>query len=145
MVPLGLAAGVIAGAITLFLAHLAPVFGAGNFVKDLDEPYLFGREISRREAHLVGVLMHLLLNAAFGGMYAYLVVAGVFADFSLMPILGWGLLFTLFMGGVVTPIEGHGVFGVREDAWFPVDLILAYAGWAIVFWWLIRLWLNYSF
>jgi hypothetical protein len=142
---LGLAAGAIAGAITLFLAHLAPMFGAGNFVRDLDEPHVFKRAISRREAHLLGVLLHLLMTAAFGGLYAYLVAAGVFLDFSLLPILGWGLVFTLFMGGVVMPIEGHGIFGVREDAWFPVDLLLTHVGWAVVFWWIIRLWPNYNY
>lgn len=145
MVILGLAAGVIAGAIMLFLAHIAPLVGAGNFVRDLDEPRLFGREISRREAHLVGVLVHLLMAAAFGGVYAFLAVFGVFPDFSLLPILGWGLLVTLFMGGVVMPIEGHGMFGVKEDAWFPVDLLLTHAGWAVLFWWILRLWPNSSF
>ena len=145
MIQLGLAAGVIAGAVMLFLAHLAPVFGAGNFVRDLDEPHLFRREISRREAHLVGVLVHLLMTAAFGGLYAYLVIAGIFADFTLPSVLGWGFVVTLFMGGVVMPIEGHGVFGVREDAWFPVDLFLTHAGWAVVFWWIIRLWPNYNY
>ncbi len=145
MAILGLAAGAIAGAIMLFLAHLAPLFGAGNFVHDLDEPHLFRREISRREAHLVGVLVHVLMTAAFGGLYAYFVEAGIFPDFSLLPVLGWGFLVTLFMGGVVMPIEGHGAFGVREDAWFPVDLLLTHAGWAVVFWWIIRLWPNYAY
>jgi hypothetical protein len=145
MVTLGFAAGAISGAIMLFLAHLAPVFGAGNFVRDLDEPHFFRRRISRREAHFVGVLVHLTMMAAFGGAYAYLAATGIFQDFSLLPILGWGLIFTLFMGGVVMPLEGHGLFGVKEDAWFPVDLVLAHAGWAFVFWWIINLWPNYSY
>ncbi len=126
----------------LFLSHLAPYFGAGNFVFDLDEPRVFGRKVSRREAHLLGVLVHLVLTGVFGGLYAYLVQNGVFADFSLLPLLGWSLFVTVFMGGIVMPLGGHGVFGVKEDAWFPVDLLLTNAGWAIVFWWILRLWPN---
>ena len=140
MIQLGLAAGTIAGAIMLFLSHLAPLFGAGNFILDLDEPRVFGREITRREAHVLGVLVHLLMTAVFGGVYAWLVETGMFLDFSLLPILIWGLLATLFMGGVVFPIEGHGLFGIREDNWFPVDLVITNVGWALIFWWIIRLW-----
>ena len=126
----------------LFLSHIAPYIGAGDFILDLDEPRVFGREISRREAHLLGVLVHLLMCAVFGALYAYLVESGVFAGFGFMSLLGWGLVVTLFMGGVVLPIEGHGVFGVKEDPWFPVDLLLTNAGWAVLFWWIVRLWPN---
>ncbi len=133
-------AGVLAGAIVLFLSHVAPLFGAGNFVKDLDNPHIFGRKVTHREMHLLGILTHLLVSAWFGGIYGWLVVVGIFSGYGLFLILGWSVILTLFVGGVILPLDGHGLFGVREDAWFPVDLFLANIGWAILFWWILNLW-----
>lgn len=141
MVLTGLAAGAISGAILLFLSHVAPAVGAGNFIRDTDRPHLFGKALSRREAHLLGILFHASLSTVFGGAYAYLVGLGLFADFGILSIMGWGLILSVFMGGVVLPLEGHGVFGVKEDAWFPVDLFLTNLGWAVLFWFIIRIWL----
>lgn len=137
---MGLAAGAIAGTIMLFLSHIAPYFGAGNFVRDLDVPYVFGKEITRREAHVLGVLVHVLLTAAFGGIFVYLLGMGIFPDSGIISVLEWGLIVTIFMGGVVMPIEGHGLFGTKEDVWFPLDLLMTNVAWAVLFWWIIRLW-----
>jgi hypothetical protein len=133
-------AGVSAGAILLFLSHIAPRFGAGNFVRDLDQPVLFGRHITRREAHFVGIFVYLVFSLAFGGMYAFLVSAGIVSGFQLLPILGWSLILTIVSGGIILPLEGHGLFGVKEDAWFPVDLIITYIFWGILYWWLMSVW-----
>ncbi|MBI5654737.1 hypothetical protein HZC53_03750 [Candidatus Uhrbacteria bacterium] len=140
MFTFGLAAGAIAGAIMLFLSHLAPYVGAGNFVRDLDVPHVFGREITRREAHVLGVLVHMLLTAAFGGLFLFLYSLGIFADLGIISVLEWGLVVTIFMGGVVMPIEGHGLFGINEDVWFPLDLLMTYVAWAAVYWWILQLW-----
>ncbi|MFZ2804408.1 MAG: hypothetical protein WA001_04245 [Patescibacteria group bacterium] len=140
MIAAALAFGALAGAFLLFLAHVAPSFGAGNFVRDIDEPHFFGRDISHREAHFLGMLMHLTLSGIFGGLYAYFVSAGVFTDYSLLPILGWGFLTSVFIGGVILPLEGHGIFGIKEDAWFPIDLVLTSLVWAVLFWGLMHLW-----
>ncbi|MCK9212576.1 MAG: hypothetical protein M0P61_17230 [Ignavibacteriaceae bacterium] len=136
----GAAAGAIAGAIMLFVAHLAPYLSAGNFVRDLDKPKLFGRAVTHREAHLLGVLMHVLLSALFGGVFALLVSYGVFAKVDFWRVAAWSLVMTVFMGGVVSPLEGHGIFGTKEDAWFPVDLLLSNLFWAVLFWGIFRMW-----
>jgi hypothetical protein len=140
MILISAMAGTLAGIVMLLLSHLAPIVGAGNFVKDIDTPRVFGKEISRREATIIGALVHVLISAVFGGMYAHLVQQGFIAGFHLWNMLGWSVIMTIFVGGVVMPLEGHGIFGTKEDAWFPVDLILTNTIWAILFWWLIRLW-----
>ncbi len=140
MIIAGLVTGAIIGAIIIFISHVAPYFGAGDFVRDLDQPHLFGKKISGREGHLLGILIFSLVSCFFGGLYAYLVGQNVFTDFNFVSVLGWGFLMALFFGGVIMPLEGHGVFGVKEDAWYPVDLILANLIWGLLYWWLIKLW-----
>lgn len=135
-----LIAGIMSGAVLLFLSHIAPAFGAGNFIRDVDEPRVFGRLISHREGHLLGILLHLALSGVFGGLYAYLVELHIFTSFGLLSLLGWSVIMSLFIGGVVLPLEGHGIFGVKEDAWFPVDLFLTNVIWSMLFWVLIGLW-----
>ncbi len=135
-----LAAGTISGAILFFLSHVAPLFRAANFIRDVDEPRLLGRSVTRREAHIVGALTHLIVSGLFGAAYGALVNANVFTDFHFLPILGWSVVLSLFMGGVILPLEGHGIFGVKEDAWFPVDLFVTNVLWAALFWGLMSVW-----
>ncbi|MFA5935848.1 MAG: hypothetical protein WC787_03275 [Patescibacteria group bacterium] len=137
-----MAAGASAGGILLLLSHVAPLFGAGNFVRDLDQPKLLGRDVTRREAHIAGMLIHLLVSIVGGGGYAFLISTGVISNFHFLPILAWSGIIALVMGGIVLPLEGHGVFGFKEDAWFPIDLLLTNVLWAILFWWLMRVWIG---
>lgn len=140
MIPFAVVSGAIVGVILLFFSHIAPALGAGNFVRDLDQPYVFGKNITRREAHLLGACAHVLISTIFGGLFAYLVSFNIFPGFDFFSILGWGCILSLFVGGVVLPLEGHGLFGTKEDAWFPVDLFLTNILWSILFWWTMRLW-----
>jgi len=129
------AAGALSGAILLFFSHIAPAIGAKNFIRDLDRPRFFGKGISNREAHLIGALVHMLVSAVSGGVFGYLVLTGGIFDFDLFSIFGWSAIVALFIGGVILPLEGHGIFGTKEDAWFPVDLLLTQVIWGILFWW----------
>ncbi|MBI4138781.1 hypothetical protein HY479_01375 [Candidatus Uhrbacteria bacterium] len=135
-------AGVSAGAILLFFSYIAPYLGAGNFIRDLERPRVFGKPVSRREAYLLGVFSHLFISALAGIGYGVLVVLGLVSGFHLLPLLGWSLVLTLVSGGILLPLEGHGLFGTKEDAWFPVDLVLSNVLWAVLFWWLIRVWFT---
>jgi hypothetical protein len=134
-------AGMAAGAIMAFLSHIAPRFGAGNFIQDTDKPHAFGRGISRREAHLIGVFIHLLLSGVFGFGFGFLVEYGQFTGYEYIPMLIWCVAISLFLGLVVMPIEGHGVFGRKHDAWFMVDALLTNFLWGHLFLVLMRLWL----
>ncbi|HWQ99819.1 MAG TPA: hypothetical protein VN397_03160 [Candidatus Methylomirabilis sp.] len=133
--------GGAAGALMLFLSHIAPWFGAGNFVRDLDELRLFGRTYSRREGHVIGVFIHLFLSFFFGALYGFGVDQGIASGFGVWPLVTYAVLLTVFVGGVVMPLEGHGIFGVREDDWFPIDLLLTNLGWVFFYAVIVTMWL----
>ncbi len=141
MIIAGLIAGTIAGAILLFLSHLAPYVGAGDFVSDMGQVDVMGSKLTRREGQYLGMLVHMACSAGFGAAYIALVRTGVIADLSLLHLLEWSGVMTLFVGGVVMPLEGHGVFGIKEDTWFPIDLLVTNVGWGLLFWWLVPPWL----
>lgn len=137
---LGGLSGIGAGGILLFLSHIAPRFGAGNYVRDTDALRLFGRNYSRREAHLFGVVFHLALSFLFGACFAYGVQQGVASGYDFIPLGLYALLITVFVGGVVMPLEGHGLFGWKEDAWFTLDLFLTNVGWAVLYGLVMAMW-----
>ncbi|MEK7473747.1 MAG: hypothetical protein AAB668_03425 [Patescibacteria group bacterium] len=137
----GALAGMAAGAILAILSHLAPRFGAGNFIQDKDIPTLFGKPISRREAYLVGMFAHLSLSAFFGLLFALFVEIGWFPGFLYVPMLLFVVGLTLVVGLVVMPLEGHGVFGRKHDAWFMVDALITNVIWGHLFLLLARLWM----
>jgi hypothetical protein len=136
----GAVAGMSAGAIMTFLSHIAPRLGAGNFIRDIDKPQLFGRDVSRRESHLLGILVHLCLSLVFGIVYAFFVQQSWVSGFDLLPLALYTLAMALFTGLVVMPIEGHGIFGRRHDAWFMADVILTNIFWGLLYFGLIGLW-----
>lgn len=135
------AAGVIAGALIALLAHVAPMFGAGNYVRDLDQPRLLGKSVTRRESHLFGIVVHLVVSGFGGFAFAWSIGQGLFQEVSLLALLVWSCVICLFTGGIILPLEGHGVFGIKEDAWFPVDLVLSHLLWGVLIWFVMQLWI----
>lgn len=142
MILAGLIVGIIAGTILLFLSYIAPYIGAGNFLKETKNSRIGGKRISQREGQYIGILVHLMSAAFFGMLYAAAVAFGVVSDFSFIHLLGWSGVMTLVIGGIILPLEGHGLFGVKEDAWFPLDLYITNFLWCILYWWLIPSWLS---
>lgn len=138
----GAYAGIAAGAILTVLSHLAPFVGAGNVIRDLDEPRVFGKKITQREAHMIGILVHLLFSLTNGALFAWFVSLGWVSGFHLLPILGWSFACLLVQGGIVMPLEGHGFFGMKHDAWFPVDVFLTNMIWGFLYLFLIPLWTS---
>lgn len=138
---IGACAGGIAGAIITSAAHIAPLFGAGNFIRDIDEIRIFGRGISRREAHLLGILIHLVIAVLAGAGFAYGVEQGLLSGFRILPMLGWSTLVALITGGVIMPLEGHGFFGTKHDPWFIVDAFCTNLLWGGLYLLLVRLWI----
>lgn len=133
------AAGIAAAGIMLFLSHVAPFAGAGRVVQDTDTMRLFGRQYSRREAHVAGILVHIAASFCFGVLYAWSVSLGIVSGYGFWPLSAYALLLTIVVGGVLMPLEGHGLFGRKEDPWFAFDLLLANIGWVILFALIIRL------
>ncbi len=138
---LGSIVGMAAGTILAFLSHLAPRFGAGNFVTEKDIPKLFGKTISRRESYLVGLFMHLSLSALFGLLFAVCVELGWLSGFQYIPMLMFVIGLTFLIGLVIMPLEGHGLFGRKHDPWFMVDALLTNLIWGHLFLVLVSLWI----
>lgn len=136
----GAYAGGAAGAILTLLSHIAPWFGAGNFIRDLDDPQIFGRNISHREAHFLGILVHLIACIASGVLFALGVERAWFSGFHVIPMLGWTMILLLASSVIVMPLEGHGFFGRKHDAWFVVDAFVTNLLWGGLYLLLIRLW-----
>jgi len=137
---IGAYAGLAAGAILLLFSHIAPRFAAKNFIRELDPSTMFGRVLSRREAHLIGILIHLILSTLSGILFAVGVQWG-WAPFKILPILAWSIILLLFSGLIVMPLEGHGWFGLKHDAWFAVDALITNILWGVMYLVLIKLWL----
>ena len=138
---IGACAGGIAGVMIASAAHIAPLLGAGNFIRDTDEMRVFGRGITRREAHLLGVLIHLVLCVVAGVGFAYGVEQNGISGFHPLPMLGWSTLLLFVTGGIIMPLEGHGFFGTKHDAWFMVDALFTNLLWGGLYLLLIRLWI----
>ncbi len=131
-------AGAAAGGIVILASHLALRVNAGGVVRDLDQLRLFGREFSRRESHLIGIAINALLYAVAGVGFGTLVWFGILSH-DAAGLAVYVLVLTLVFGGVFLPLEGHGLFGSREDPWFAVDLLIANAVWVILFEAILRL------
>lgn len=142
MIIAGLITGIVAGTILLFLSYLAPYIGAGNFLRETKNSRIGGKVISQREGQYIGILVHIVSSAFFGALYAACVAFGIISDFSFVHLIEWSGVMTLVVGGIIMPLEGHGVFGIKEDAWFSVDLYITNVLWCILYWWLIPPWLN---
>jgi hypothetical protein len=124
-------AGIVASGLIIFLSHFASWFGV-EMSFDPDRARFLGRYVSKRESHTVGIVVHALLYAAFGMMFGALVMNAV-ATFEPFPLAIYALGVTCFLGGVIAPLEGHGIFGWKEDHWFGADLLLMNVVWAALF------------
>jgi hypothetical protein len=135
-------AGGCAGAIMSFLSYIAPRFGAGNFIQDSgEETHAFGHPISRREAHYIGMLLHLLLSIFFGFGFALAVGLSWIPGYFYLYMIAWCVILSVFLGLVVMPLEGYGLFGRKHDSWFFVDSLFTNFLWGHLFLLLMRLWL----
>jgi len=126
------AAGFAAGAVMILLSHLVLRTG-GDDVRDLDQLRLFGKRYSRRESHIIGIIIHALLYGAAGIVFGALAHFGIFSADEPASYAAYTLILALVFGGVFLPLEGHGLFGAREDAWFAIDLIIANVIWVLLF------------
>lgn len=141
LIIIGASAGMAAGALQLFLSYVAPAFGAGNFIAEAPEPIVLGKKLSRRETQLVAVLLHLVTTAIFGALYALAVNYGWITDFSLIGIAAWSVILSLLAGLIFMPLEGHGLFGRRHDAWFFADSLISHLFWGLAYFGILQLWI----
>jgi predicted Na+-dependent transporter len=129
-----------AAAILLFLSHLGPRLGKANFIMELEPPKIFGKDLKRREAHLIGVLIHFILYSIWGLLIGFALSAGWIPGLGPWVIIGVAIALTLIYSNIIMPLEGYGLFGKRHDRWFVLDSFLSQFVWAVLFALLMRLW-----
>ncbi len=129
------------GALLLFLAHIAPFLGAGNYIVDADATPMLGAQLTARERHLIGIALHMLVSVAFGALFGAAVLQGWLRGFTAASIATWALAQWVFTCCVLMPLEGHGIFGRRHDSWFFFDALVMALVWGLLFWIVSRLWI----
>lgn len=129
------------GALLLFLAHIAPLLGAGNYIPDADATPIFATQLTTRERHLIGIALHMFVSVGFGAFFGLAVTRGWFNGFTVTSIATWSLAQWMFTCLVLMPLEGHGIFGRRHDSWFFFDSLVMSVLWGVLFWVVSRLWI----
>ncbi|MBM5789573.1 DUF2938 family protein [Candidatus Parcubacteria bacterium] len=107
----------------------------------VDARQIFGRQLKRREAFLVGLLIHILFGFLFGLLYVVFVLRGwlfnTHAPYTLVSLIVYALLSWMVAGLVIYPALGMGLFARREgkDVWIETivsHLLLGIALWLLV-------------
>ena len=129
---IGALAGLAAGTVLAFFSHLAPYIRSGKEVKLGDDPHVFGHPLNRREAHLLSLLVQLLLSVVFGAVFGWFLQLGWVGSFGILPLLVWSSALAFVTGAVVLPLDGHGLFGHKQEVWFFVDMLITNGIWALL-------------
>ena len=137
----GALAGGGVGTLLLFLAHIAPLLGAGNYIAGTDATPLFTSQLTARERHLIGIALHMGVSVVFGALFGVAVMRGWLHGFTVLSIATWSVIQWIFTCLVLMPLEGHGVFDRRHDTWFFFDSLVMSGLWGVLFWAVSRLWI----
>ena len=134
---LSLTAGVIT-AIPGFLSELGPA-GPKDIPLLVDIKTFWGRSLSRGEVFWFGLFIHLLMAALFGALYELIVVKSFVQPYHLDNLMIYAVFFWLFVGGVIFPIVGLGLFGKKEGKWVWFELLVVHHLFGLFMWLLVAL------
>lgn len=107
----------------------------------VDARHIFGRNLKRREAFLVGLLIHVVFGFLFGLIYVVFVLRGwlfvTHAPYTFLSLIVYAVLSWIVAGVLIYPALGMGLFARREgkDVWMETvasHLILGIALWLLV-------------
>lgn len=126
-------AGVVASGVLILFSAIIPRWFVSAAVHQLDVIHMSGRILSKKESYVVGILIHLIFSLFFGALFGVGMRLGI-VDISIVSMMVFYVVVSLVLGGIVLPIEGHGLFGWKEDHWIPVDLLAMNAVWVLIFW-----------
>jgi len=122
---LSLVAGVIT-AVPGFLSELekrAPK----NIPLLIDIKTFWGKKLTPGEIFILGLSIHLLIAALFGALYEYLALSGFVAfPYQILSLLGYAFCFYLFIGGIILPVVGLGLFGRKEGKTVWYELLITH-------------------
>lgn len=127
------AIGVVTSVAMMIVSAFIPRWFVSKAEHQLDVVRLRGRIFSKQESSILGVLLHIVFSLFFGVVFGVGMSFGIFSlQISSMAV--YFVAMSLVLGGIVLPIEGHGLFGWREDHWIPVDLLAMNVLWIFIFW-----------
>lgn len=107
----------------------------------VDVRRIFGQQLKRREAFLVGLLLHIIFGFLFGLIYVVFVSQGwlfiTHAPYTFVSFILYALLSWIIAGFIIYPALGMGFFARREgkSVWLETivsHLLLGIALWLIV-------------
>jgi hypothetical protein len=127
------AIGVTASCVLILFSFLLPRWFVSTAVHQIDAFRFGDRIFSKKESQTLGVFIHLIFSMFFGALFGVGMNMGIF-DVGLLSMTIYLVIISLILGGIVLPVEGHGLFGWREDHWIPVDLIAMNTVWIFIFW-----------
>ncbi len=106
----------------------------------VDIKTFWGRKLSRGEVFWLGMFIHLLTAALFGAGYQFLSAHGLVHPYRLGNMLVYASCFYLFIGGVMFPAAGCGLFGSKEGKTVWYELLIVHHLFAVFMWLAIWFW-----
>lgn len=129
---LSLVAGLIT-AVPGFVSELSKK-GPKNIPLLVDVKTFWGHKLTRGEAFWFGLFIHLLMAALFGALYELIVVNAFVRPYRLDNLMVYASCFYLFVGGVIFPIVGQGLFGRKEGKTVWYELLIVHHLFAFFVW-----------
>jgi len=129
---LSLLAGIIT-AIPGFLSELGKK-KPDNIPLLVDVKSFWGKKLSNGEVFWLGFAIHLLMAALFGALYELIAVKSFVRPYHIDNLMVYASFFWLFVGGVIFPIVGLGLFGKKEGKWVWLELLVVHHLFAIFVW-----------
>lgn len=129
---LSLTAGIIT-AIPGFFSELGNK-GPKNIPLLVDVKTFWGHRLTRGEVFWFGLFIHLLMAALFGALYELIAVKSLVKPYELDNLLLYSSLFYLFVGGVIFPLVGAGLFGRKEGKTVWYELLIVHHLFGLFVW-----------
>ena len=129
---LSLAAGLIT-AVPAFLSELGKK-APRNIPLLIDVKTFWGHKLTRGEVFWFGLSIHLLMAALFGALYELIAVKSFVHPYELDNLAVYASLFWVFVGGVIFPVVGLGLFGKKEGKWVWFELLVVHHLFALFVW-----------
>jgi hypothetical protein len=94
----------------------------GNIPLLVDVKTFWGHRLTRGEVFWFGLFVHLLMAALFGALYELIAVKSLVEPYALGGLMAYSTLYYVFVGGVIFPLVGAGLFGRKEGktVWYEL-------------------------
>lgn len=91
----------------------------------VDIKTFWGHTLTRGEVFWLGMAVHLLMAALFGALYELIAVKALVKPYGLEGLMVYASFFYLFVGGVIFPLVGAGIFGRKEGktVWYELLIV----------------------